>query len=121
MKVDRISYQKAFAYGPYLQEKIGAEAIIEPGEDRDKAMQQLQEWINSRATSPDYENHEDIPGEITVDKEQPVDKRLSVIIQDIGTCGDLKVLETYKFIVKTNEELQKAYDKKKAELQKIKK
>lgn len=33
MKITNVSYQKAFATGPFLQEKIGFEAEIEDGEE----------------------------------------------------------------------------------------
>lgn len=38
-------------------------------------------------------------------------------VEDINSCKDLKVLGTYRLIVKSNPELQEAYNKKLNELQ----
>lgn len=35
MKITKVTYQKAFIIGPYLQEKIGVEVEIEPGDNED--------------------------------------------------------------------------------------
>lgn len=38
MKVDKVSYQKAFIIGPYLQEKVGIEIQLDEGENPDAVL-----------------------------------------------------------------------------------
>lgn len=40
------------------------------------------------------------------------------IIQDIGSCKDIKTLDVYRLIAKSNPDIKEAYDKKLLELQK---
>jgi len=47
MKITKITYQKAFVVGPYLQEKIGVEIEVEPGEEDDvfrEAIEKVSKW-----------------------------------------------------------------------------
>ena len=43
MKIERVSYQKAYVIGPYLQEKVGFEATLDPGEFPENALKVLQD------------------------------------------------------------------------------
>jgi hypothetical protein len=42
MKIDRITYQKTFAAGPYLNEKIGVEISLDEGEEKELAFRLAQ-------------------------------------------------------------------------------
>ena len=120
MKITRVSYQKAFVIGPYLQERVGFEAEIDDAEDEAKALSKLKEIAEQWhiANNPQVHASENslnpygpeqswaIPASIQVEKNEPA---IGIKPEDILSCNDLKVLETYKFLVKKDKELERAY------------
>ncbi len=128
MRAKTISYQKSFVIGPYLQEKIGVEVEISetdsPTEVFLNAKTQVEEW--HRSTNPGLYMTNAITGEVVygtgAEPRTPAplinEPRTTVdyLISDVNSCDSLKVLETYKFIAKSNPAIQEAYDKKLKEL-----
>lgn len=57
------------------------------------------------------------PAVVQVEK-QGEDQRIGVLVADINSCTELKVLESYKILAKTKPELQEAYNLKLKELSK---
>jgi hypothetical protein len=49
MKIEKVSYQKLFSTGPYVNEKIGMEAQIDEGESPERALSEIkhsvEEWF----------------------------------------------------------------------------
>lgn len=45
MNITKVTYQKAFVIGPYLQEKVGFEAEIDDAEDEKKALSTLKQIV----------------------------------------------------------------------------
>lgn len=109
MNIIKVTYQKAFVIGPYLQEKVGFEAEIDNAEDEKKALTKLKEiaeqWHN--------ENNPD-PAQIAPTTELPVitklsDRQIGITPEDILSSPDLVVLGTYQWIIKGKPELERAY------------
>jgi hypothetical protein len=48
--------------------------------------------------------------EIPVEKSMPEDQRIQKLIEDINSCRELIVLNSYKLLVKKEPALQQAYD-----------
>jgi hypothetical protein len=46
MKIDRISYQKLFPLGAYVNERIGAEGQLDDGEDAIRATKELSDMVH---------------------------------------------------------------------------
>lgn len=53
-----------------------------------------------------------------INNEDPIKKRTTTLVDAINSCKEIKVLESYKLMVRGKEELQTAYDKKLKELSK---
>lgn len=115
MKVEKIFYQKLFPTGPYSNEKIGVEVIVEPGETAEDcltaAKNTVSEWHKQH--NPDLYTEQ---AEIRPEKPLPEDKRIAVLIRDIQSCTELVVLDSYRILVKTNSALEEAYNIKRKEI-----
>lgn len=123
MKITKITYQKAFWIGSYLQEKIGGEISLDEGEDAMEALNTLRDFCNA-AHKPLQEgdsvfklpeiskelttDHFEIPEPIPKTKEQ----QKANILKLISTCNDKKNLESMFLISKADPELLSAYNKK---------
>lgn len=122
MKIEKIFYQKLFPTGAYSNEKIGIEAIVEPGETAEQCLSaakaKIDEW-HKRNNPQDYMADATVAPTIEVEKDaSPVETRVAALIRDINSCKEVKVLETYRFMVKQDPRLQEAYDKKHKDLSK---
>lgn len=121
MKIDRITFQKAFVTGPFLQEKLGMEILIDTanGETPEAAYtlakQIVEQWHKDNNPVIPESSQLAPPVEIQVSKE-PEEIRIGVLVEDIKSCDSLKVLDTYKFLVKGNPQLQHAFNQKENEL-----
>ena len=117
MKISQISYSqsKETMYGIGLKrwDKCAVEIQIEENDNPENAFQMAKQLVN-----------EQIEKSIAMDDEcrgvkvrdiSPEESRLSAtqsIINDINTCKEVKVLESYRLIAKSNHEIQTAYDNK---------
>jgi hypothetical protein len=122
MKIDRVSYQKLFPLGVYINERIGVELSLEAGEDAKEALKTARKLVHEYHMEANKELYEK---ELSKVEEHPkvihTDPKLNQeqsIIRDISTVNSLTVLESYRLIAKNNPEIQKAYDNK---LQSLKK
>ncbi len=111
MKYDKIFYQRLFPTGPYSNEKLGIELIIEPGETAEQGLTAAKMIIEKWHRDHHPELYVDHPApEIQPEKSQAPDKRTNSLIDDIRSCKELKVLESYRILAKTKPEFQAAYD-----------
>jgi len=121
MIVDKISYQKVFPIAPYINEKIGVEIQLDehdiPGEALTHAKELVEQW--HKEANPGLYLYQTVPFEppvtaptqvIPAEKPIPEDQRIESLIADIYSCGQLKVLESYRLLAKTHPSLQQAYD-----------
>jgi hypothetical protein len=116
----------------YLKQwkKFGAEAELSERESPEEAMQSLAALVgkmHNDMVPKISEGDFDAPigmqmvGGVEVPlwqpkKPDPKQDRVQQLIQDIGTVTELKVLESYRLMVKANPDLQTAYDNKLQEL-----
>ena len=120
MQLEKVNYQKVFAAAAYQNEKIGLEASIDKGEDPLEVLAELKsiaEKFHKENNPGLYIQTNPEPSTGTPLLIQEPRTAVPLIIQDIGTCTSIKTLETYKFIAKSNPEIQAAYDSKYNELQ----
>lgn len=112
MKIDRVLYQKVFPLGRFDNEKIGFEASIDDVENPMEAISKLrelaEETFNAAYPTGLTGTHERVIEETT----NPPESRVQSIIQDISTCKELKVLESYRLIANSNPLIQEAYNNK---------
>jgi hypothetical protein len=115
MKVDKVSYQKLFPIGSFVNERIGVEITIDENDD-------VTQVLNS-AKSMVEKFHKDSNPLLYIDsvpetnpirmKEKRPEGTEEGIIFDIGSVKELKVLETYAFLAKNNQKINEAYQKQK--------
>lgn len=120
MKIDKVFYQKSFAIGPYLQEKIGIEIQLDENDNEDEAIKLAKATIEgwkSDTTSFMMMNIDTGLREVVEVSKMNEDQRIAAIISDIYSCKELKVLESYRLMVKSNPQLQEAYDQQFKKLQ----
>jgi hypothetical protein len=125
MNIVKIMYEKVFPLAPYVNEKIGVEVEIHPGEDEDSAFLDakttVERWhkdgnpilfINTGVSFP-------IPAELPVIyKNDEVNENITpgISVNDILSCNSLVVLDAYKKLIKDNEHLITAYEKRRSHL-----
>lgn len=93
-------------------------------EDADLVFQQVkqkvQEWLNGSSQKENFEGNgfsagvtdgvgSYIPPPIITDGERPTRDTVDFILEDIQSCKEIKVLETYRLIAKKNPILEEAY------------
>lgn len=125
MRIERVSYQKVFPLGMYINEKIGVELILNEGED---AMEALAEARKVTHDFFDKNNPEPFVSGVKTILEEPTgdvvivpklsskEKQRLSLINSINSCDKISDLESYKLISKSNPELQTIYDNKLNEL-----
>lgn len=128
MTITSISYQKTYNLGNYSSERIGVEVSINEGENAmealDTAKNLCQEFHEKNNPEPPQSTVVSIPLEEIAsiqapkpDKKTAKEQQEQRLIDDINSCQEIKVLESYRLIAKTNENLQTAYDNKLKQLQ----
>lgn len=130
MTITTVSYQKTYNLGNYSSERIGVEVSINEGENAmealDTAKKLCQEFHDKNNPEPFVSGEtiiqpastEPIP-EIKVDKRTAKEIQEQKLISDINSCTEIKVLESYRLIAKSNEKLQTAYDLKMEQLSQL--
>jgi hypothetical protein len=125
MKVSIISYSKTFPRAQYgINDRIGIEVEREDGdtpEDCFAYAKELVEKFNSDivANQPPAQVSEETEYRGMTEKiitPAAIENRVDEIAKDIGTCTSIKVLETYRFIMKTDPKLETAYNLKMSQL-----
>ena len=106
MQIDRIHYKKVFPISSYCTEHIGLEASLAEGDNPEEAMNTLKaltETLHS-ATVAELDQYR---GSHTRIVEPDAPRSLE---EDILSCTDIKVLDSYRFIVRGKPVLQAAFD-----------
>ncbi len=127
MHFDKIVYKRNFRISvldQYLYETLEASIFINEGEDAKLAIETAKQLVlecGSKAVQYPEHNHieESLPPEPAVlpsIQKEKINEEVSLENQ-IESCTDLKVLESYRLIVKNNEYLQMVYDEQWRQIQ----
>lgn len=113
MILDRLNYRRLFPTGNFGNEAIEISGTLEPNEDIMQAYTELYEM----AKSLHYSKNKDFFEQSGTQERfiEPTSNPRS-LKEDIESCKELTVLETYRLIVKNKPELQEAYDKTREKL-----
>jgi hypothetical protein len=111
MHTERIYLQQNFRQrpgdDPFLFKTVGIGVYLKKGESIEEAMElaqtQINDYIQKNTSDPEH-NHVEV-------RDVQVEKPKS-LVDDIRSCGDLKVLESYKLIVKNNATLRQVYNER---------
>lgn len=123
MTITSINYKRTYNLGNYSSESIGLDADLELGENPETAMASLKKQVEElhRQNNPQLWENTPIPTKfpegyvydkskesftLTKAEEQSEPKSLA---QQIKTCTDLKVLESYKLLIQKDEQAKAAY------------
>jgi hypothetical protein len=115
----KISYQRSYSIGPFLQEKIGFEIELDTP-DPVKEVEFLKNMCDeaNRRLNPNYPSPNESPqlSESQPIKEVQIDREIGVKAEDILSCKDKNTLLSYRFLLKTDE-LRNAYGKRMEEIE----
>ena len=114
MTPDRISYKKIFVIGSYTTEHIGVEASLDRDDNPEVELAKLKDMVESMHTATVAELDQ-YRGSHTRTIEQDAPRSLE---EDILSCTDIKVLDSYRFIVRGKPVLQAAFDQQHEKLSK---
>lgn len=125
----KVTYQRMYPIGQYLNEKIGFEMelgpdaltteteILESVEHLKKLCDQAHQKLN-----PGLYTENTVTGEVSmgtpVTQIQRPSNTIEALMQDINSCKDVVVLQSYKFLVQKDQQLLDTYNQKLKELQK---
>ncbi len=127
MPLDKVVYSRTFHLGDHNFEKIGTEGSVGEGETKEQLRSEAVKFIYDSFAELHPELNVVLPpaikkGEFNLDEGKIVVwdfnemKKPVSIAEQIKSVTDIKVLETYKFIVKGKPELEEVYSNKLAEL-----
>jgi len=128
MQIISVNYNRTYAIGPFLNEKIGVEATIEEGDNPIEVLKSLKELADSfnKIANPHLEEpkfFDAVGSKGFLNAVQPIDEREMKIgksmPEQIMSCDSMKVLESYKLLVKNNDEWKAAYDLRFEQLKQI--
>ena len=121
MQISKVTYKKTYNLGNFSSERIGVEIEINAGEDAKNALDVAKSLVEEyhKQSSAEYPmphiEEIEIPIISKATKELLKDNlqiREPTLEEQIMSCEEIKVLESYKFIAKKDPQLQLAYDKK---------
>jgi hypothetical protein len=110
-----IYYERVFPIQQFVNEKLGIVCILEPNETLDGAYRKANEilWDQHRKLNPQLYSQEQPKEEAPINSKAPYGKSLK---EQLLSCSQLKVLESYKFVVRGKPE-QELYDRRYKELE----
>lgn len=122
MKFKSIKYTKEFKTIMGTSEWIGAKINLDDKDNPVDVLNEAKFLVEKYHIDSNQQLYIDDVPSIYIPKEEVKDDFGSLalvasLINEINTCTKIKVLESYKFIVKSDPDLQDAYDKKLKELQ----
>ena len=117
-KITTVSYSKLYPLAVFSNERIGVEMSLEEGEDAKSALETCKSLVHEFHFEANKELYAMLgtkvvaigEDELPVVQQHPKVTQEQSIINDISTVTDLKVLESYKLIAKSNTDIQTAYD-----------
>jgi len=118
MRVDRICYEQLFPTGVYANQRYRAEAEFQAGDDFSECFKILKSAVEKTfiELNPSImwevgEHKLEVRYSEPTNEDQKEDATQRMITA-INSCTELKVLETFKLLVKNNPVFQEAYNNK---------
>lgn len=107
---------------PFRRKVIGVNIIIQSGETREQAEKEAEEYIADYIKRNTIDRQAVQIKDIEPKPPAPSQPKLSpeeTMIKDINSCKEVKVLETYRLLVKKNPKFQDAYNLKYEQLDQL--
>ena len=115
MKITTVSLSKTIPTGPYMNDKIGLEATLSPGESEFEALDMLNKTIDEwhKKSNPHLYQEEKYPQPMTVVYEKsPIAMATSNTLEAIKTAATLEELKSYKLVASVDKELYNVYNQR---------
>ena len=121
MRVDKICYEQLWPTGQFSNQRYRVEATVDwEKDDIIECYKTLKSCVEKTFTelNPQIQWSDQphpIPGvnqfmqQETKPPEIQIEKPLGVTVEDINSCTEKKILETYRFVIKGKPTLEKAY------------
>lgn len=118
---NKVTFEMVFPTEPYRNFKLGIEGTIEPHETYGEAAMKAFEKVMGAgdkvyaalrlpiSSQSSFANSIPPITEVQTEKPIPEDQRTNALIQDIQSCTEIKVLESYRLLAKKDAALQTAY------------
>jgi hypothetical protein len=126
MKIDRTKFTAQYENGVIKSVWVSIEVALDGGlgETAESALDLSKElsdkWYNKNfpgyQVNPEYAHLLSPPGPPPVIQVKPEDREIGLSVKDIMSCEELAVLDSYRLMVKGNEELSAAYVKRRKEI-----
>lgn len=120
-----VKYSEEFYAPSGLKRWIGIEMTYnQDTQDPLEVLAKVEKTVRDYAGGP-YLNNDGLPPTLDLGngpepiqwgKPSSVEERIARLIEDINSCSEIKVLESYRLMVKANDQLQAAYDNRMKEL-----
>ena len=115
MRITTINYRHTYNIGNYSSESIGFEATVDEREDEQQALATLKQLAHKFHLESNKELY--APIETVADSPAVPVQQVSALDNDvrfdlihaISTCTEIKVLETYRLMVKNDKQAQEVY------------
>jgi len=104
MKIIKAAFSKTFPITQYY-EKIYLEAELNDGDDARQVLYDLKKQVNTFFYESNAAAEKQMGTQVS---DAPI--AFGIMLDDIKSCKTLKVLESYKMVVKNKPDLQAAYD-----------
>lgn len=125
MEFEKVSYQRVFNLGNYESVRIGADVLINPGEDAKQALNTAKEFVEQwHKENSNVSNYADHTPEIPIiplrfkEGSMEIQIKEGTLYEQIKSCTSKAVLKAvYEKIVKGKPELEEIYQAKLKELQ----
>lgn len=115
MTIEKVTYQKAFATGPFLQEKIGIEIFVTPDDDADMVFKMAKDRVDAWHKEANPHLYQEGPVEaqpFVRSNYQSSEKELKIEYINTDTTADtlteiqnaltLEILKTFKVIASSD-------------------
>lgn len=118
MKVVKVSYQKVFPLQQYVNEKIGVEIEAGDGDNVDLAFAYAKNLVETwhKESNPAVQEMQPDGAIMPVIQVQKEEKAIGIYVEDIMSCKNLKVLESYAPLIKDNRKMRDAYERRRKQL-----
>lgn len=120
MNITNVKYTAHYENGFVVAQWVGVEMALDtangesPLEALDRSQELVQQWYKSKSLP--FETNSVPPGPPPVIQVRSEDRRVGILVEDILSCNELSVLDSYRLMVKGNDELSAAYTKRRSEL-----
>ena len=130
MPITTVNYQKTFNLGNYTSERIGVEISLNDNQDAKEAIAEAKKLVEEfhAETNKGLYCQDMLTGMVSIGEPmaqiQPAAQRKHeptkplTLVEQIQSCTEIKVLESYRLIAKSKPDLQAAYLDKLKELSK---